>query len=471
MKLLRDIVSRKYTLTFFLVAIFVWFAIWALQIATAPGSSLGGPDQGLRYLVPQFIYEHGTLPTGYDAATIHSMGNWSYAFYPQFLGPIISAIFMWAVSLFNSDPDVLVYAARMTSVLFGVVAVYFVGKSVEKLFSGSHDAKVASFVAMALFAAWPQVAFLSGYVNNDIIALAGVSIVVFACISGYKDRWNGRNTSILALGFVVCLLSYINSYGFVLFAGIFFVLSLYWQVGFGRIYFRLFGISALIVVLLAGPFFARNAVIYQGDVLGMASFRERTLEWEQKSGVEAQKSYTELEDAGLERLVSDKGYTETQLGSAIARFGKMSIAPADKYLSVYRAFILIGMAGCALAIFQLGIRHLRGKRRVRRLRMAIFQSKQMLLLGVCLLAACTTTVGLSVYYTLVIDYQPQGRYIIYLLVPLMICAIMGIYYLLSEVIAKKYRLPLALTGVVIYLATSVYTYYKYILTVESWIVL
>lgn len=459
MKFLKENLSWRFALIVLLGSVAVWFFGWAVLISTAPSSLSGGPDEGMRYLIPRFIYENGALPTGYDAATIHSMGNWSYAFYPQFLGPIISAMFMSVVSVFNSSSDALIYAARMTSVLFGVLAIYFVGRSAEVLFKGNKNAKLISFATMLLFAMWPQVAFLSGYVNNDIIALCGVSIIVFACISGYKEKWGAKNTSILAFGFVVCLLSYSNSYGFVLFGGLFFLVSLYWQMSLRRQTFKLIGVVAAITLLFAGPFFIRNAVVYQGDAMGMSSFRERTLEWESETGLEAQKSYGELTGGGLMDLLTDKNYVTTQLESSVARFGKMRIAPLEQYINVYRTFIQIGIAGCLLALVKGGVRYMRQDKS---LRVALSKMKYGHMLAVCLLAACMTTVALSIYYTLTIDYQPQGRYIIYLLVPLVLATVYGVCFLLKEIITKKYRLPVAIVGAVIYFLTSISIYYEYV---------
>lgn len=468
MMFLRRVLAHKYTTPLFLMIVAVWFCAWVFSISTIPTSSFGGPDEGLRYLIPKFIYENGTLPTGYDAATIHSMGNWSYAFYPQFLGPILSAIFMAAVSVFNSSPDALVHAARVTSVLFGVLAVYFVGKSAQKLFSANKNAKVAGFVAMILFAGWPQVAFLSGYVNNDIIALSGVSVIIYACIAGYKGRWNIRNSIVLAIGFTICLLSYSNSYGFVLFGGVFFLLSLYWQLGLGKRFWKVFGTVALVVVVLAGPLFARNAILYQGDVLGMAHFKERTLEWERATGLQAQQSYRDQTGKGLGGLLTDEAYRKTQTESFIARFGKMHVAPAEKYLNVYKYTVIAGLAGVVLGGGLWLSRRVLNKAQTTKVASDVKESAALIL---CIVGACLTTVALSLYYSLSIDYQAQGRYIIYLLVPLILAVIVGGYTILKEVVTKRYRLPLAIIVIGGYLVTSVILYYKYVYLAAAGVIL
>lgn len=463
MNLLVKILKHEYALPIFLLCITSWFCLWAFHIAVDPLSSFGAPDEGLRYLIPKFIFDNGQLPTGYDAATIHTMGNWSYAFYPQFLGAIVSAFFMMIAAMFSSSPESLLYGARMGSVLFGVVAVFFVGKSVEKLFKGNKDARLYSFIAMIMFALWPQVAFLSAYVNNDIVGLCGVSILMFACVSGYKDSWSVKTVALLALGFVVCLLGYINSYGFVLFAGLFFLVSYWWQKDSIKHYFRLVGIAFVITCILAGPFFVRNAVIYKGDVFGMATFRTETLEWEVSEHKEAQRSYSEITGRSVTALIRDEGYVKTQISSTIARFGKMTVAPEDAYMNVYRVVILGGCVGFLWMLFAYGIRRFRRLKSVK----AVFQEqKQLILLLLCMIGASLFTVALSVYYSFAIDFQPQGRYVIYLLVPVILTVVCGIVYIVREIIVRRYQRFVLLIVTLLYVLTSGVIFYKYVYIVS-----
>lgn len=76
-----------------LVVVFVAFVFmcWSFRITADLTNILAGPDGGMRYVLPNFIYEHGRLPTGYETQV---QGNWSYAFYPQLLGALMSACFL-----------------------------------------------------------------------------------------------------------------------------------------------------------------------------------------------------------------------------------------------------------------------------------------------------------------------------------------------------------------------------------------
>lgn len=463
MNTLRKILSLNYIRVIFLLCVAVWFCFWVFHITVIPSSPLGAPDEGLRYLVPKFIFENWQLPTGYDTATIHTMGNWSYAFYPQFLSPLISACFMFVGSLFSDTPESLIYAARMASVLFGVLAVLFVGLSVEKIFKTNKNAQIYGYIAMVIVAGWPQVAFLSAYINNDIVGFCGVSIILYACIAGYKDGWNIKNSLILAAGFVVCLLGYINSYGFVLFGGVFFVLSLWWQSVSNMHFLKLICVVLLSTGLLAGPFFLRNAIIYKGDVFGLATFGERTEEWESKTKLQAQRSYSERTGKELGDLIVDKDYRKTQIESAIARFGKMTIAPDESYAGLYRHAIQIGLLGFISMIVVGTIRHIRKKGMTKsKFRLVVGSYKREILFTACMIGACMTTIALSLYYSLTIDYQAQGRYIISLLIPFTIASIVGFRFLVSELIKKNARVFIVALFIGYYIFTSLIIYYKYV---------
>jgi hypothetical protein len=374
---------------------------------------------------------------------------------------------MSIASIFNSSPDTLVYAARMASVLFGTIAVLFIGRSVEKIFQKDKNAKIYAYVAMILLAAWPQVAFLASYVNNDIVGLCGVSILAYACISGYKDRWNLKNASYLSAGLIICLLGYTNSYGFVLFGAVFFMLSLWWQHKSKKQALKIVSIVVLLVTFLAGPFFARNMILYNGDVFGVNTFQKRTLAWEAENGIGVQHSYKEMTNLGIVDLALSEGYLRTMTESAVARFGKMTVSPGNKYIYVYRAFVVVGIAGCLFAAMLLLYRIIRHSKGLSSLFVGALKSRERILLIACVLAAGVTTIALSLYYSYTIDYQAQGRYIIYIIIPIIIASVWGFKFLIGEIITEKYRATIGSLLLSVYVLASLLIYYKYIYTLST----
>ena len=113
-------VKKEYLLTSgILVLLFGFYLLWAV---TQPFNS--APDEYMRYQIPEFIYQHGTLPNGGDPSIRNPIWGISYAFTP-ILSYIISAGFMKMTSLFTTDPFALLMSARMVSILCCVGFAFF----------------------------------------------------------------------------------------------------------------------------------------------------------------------------------------------------------------------------------------------------------------------------------------------------------------------------------------------------------
>ena len=444
--------NYKYIKIVFILSVICWFSFWAFNITTNLASASSGPDEQLRILVPTFIYEHHQLPTGYDSEVIYNVGNWSYAFYPQVLGAVVSAIFMSIVGIFSNADSALVYGARLASVFFGVATVYITGLIVRKLLSGYKFAEIYSYMAMILLAFWPQFAFLSAYINNDIVALFGVSLILYAAVLGSKDKWNIKNGILMGIGFSVCLLGYTNSYGFILFGAVFFLVTLVKQnkdVGVRRS-LLLLAVVCLIPILAAGPFYVRNALIYKGDFLGLTTFKSRTTEWELKNDRRVQTSYVQSGENDVLDLVRDDNYWQMQQESFIGKFGYMTISPSPKWVFIYKAIAVMGVVGFVLMLAG----------NFRKNRLGRYRNGMLFGIGVAL--ACVVTLGLSTYYSLTIDIQPQGRYIIYIIVPLVLLSVLGIKYLIDKYLRGKYKVLFINLILTLYILNSVVIFGKYI---------
>ena len=420
---------------------------WAALITfnTAPTSA---PDELMRYMLPDFIFRYNRLPTGYDSEVIHGIGNWSYAFYPQFLGPILSAMFMNLVSLFRTGPFVLVFAARMASVLAGVTTVFFVNRTLRGL---TKDERI-SLLGMVLIACWPQFAFLSSYINNDIIALAGVSIMTYAAATSLKSGWTMKGSITLAIGMAICLLSYLNSYGFVLSFGLYFLISNFLDIRKKQLewkaFWKKFAVIFAIVAILWFPFLARNAILYNGDLFGMNSFNAAMSEWEQNESMEWAmynakawsyyhnipwdentvfqwiETWTAFEYRGgylttgnpfegnVLELLRDRSWREITGKSFVTT---IYFALADHFSRFiywfYGGLILTSLIGVV--------------------RIKTLNIKQRYFLGACGLGSLIT-ISLFLIYNLYRDSQPQGRYFIAILVPLAIAMAIGIDTLLKR---------------------------------------
>ena len=372
-----------------LAIVAVYYLIWAAGLKFN-----GNPDELMRYLIPKYIYNHGNLPTGYDKEAVYQLGNWSYAFYPQMLGGVLSAFFMKLSAIFTTK--YLVLAARLTSVLAGVVTVAFVGLTLHKI---KKDFRL-TILGMLLIAFVPQFTYLSSYVNNDIIAVCGVSVIMYALYSGCStgERWDVRKTILLALGMIICTLGYLNSMGFVLIGGLCFLFSLYRQHKADRISKKQAVALALALILIVTvvclPFYLRNALIYHGDLFGMKTFHAQYAKWLQHGGAVLQHPY--LGQGSLGQFLTDTNFWLTTQKSFIAYFGYLTVPAGTMIYLFYLVIFSAGIIGYCMKPFVDGNRS------------DALPNWGMVIGGVI-------TIALFMYYALFVDIQPQGRYVMEIL--------------------------------------------------------
>lgn len=368
------------------------------------GREDGGPDEMMRALIPRCILNGHLFPSGYDSCAIYGLGNWSYAFYPQMLAGYISAFFMFIAKSVGLSASLIFVSGRFASIVFGLIALLALDRSVAIVFSNRSNAVIFRCLAVGLLGFWPQFAFLSSYMNNDIAALSGVSVLVYALISGLKQRWTTWNCVVLALGITMCGLGYWNSYGFILMAIVIFLITVYLQnIGDRKRGLKLTATAAGLAAVAVLPWFAANVIRYH-DLIGMATFRARYYQWLQDGGQQLQNPYSQ----GIVTLLLHSDFVRDTMQSFVAYFGSLYFA-APYALTV--SYYLLGgiVSGLMLA-------HVTQRWRDVRFRMMVIGC----------VSASLITLGLFIFYALHTDYQPQGRYIIYLLIPFIIMAVVGI---------------------------------------------
>lgn len=413
MNLLQSVkgMKREYKIEIlFLFAIMVYYTMWARV------QPLGvSPDETMRYQIAQYIYETGTLPRGDTPELINKTWGLSYAFNP-ILAYMFCALAMKVMSFFNSHAYALLMAARMVSVACGVGTVFFSIRIAKQLFS-----KRESWMFVMVVAFFPNMAFLSSYVNNDSLALFSTAMITYAWIRMLKEGWTWGNCSLLGLGIAICTLSYYNAYGFILCSILLFVLTILfgekknWDIK--QLLTKGLYISA-IVILLAGWWFIRNYFIYDGDFLGREAMRQ-CAEIHAIDGFKPSQQTTP-QDWGLTpftMLFNKKplGYTWINLvvRSFIGTFGAMSIMQPNFIYFLWWTFIIVGLLGTLLSLKDLYAIREEGH----------FRRKGWL--NWCMLLAMIIPNILNVYYSYTNDYQPQGRYSMPMFLPLMYFVTLG----------------------------------------------
>ena len=91
------------------------------------------PDEGGRYLIPQYIYRHGALPEGSEEEIRIPSYGFSYILYNAF-PYIMMGLAMQAAGIFASDPAALLLTARMVNVLAGLAMAYIIYRLGSLLF-------------------------------------------------------------------------------------------------------------------------------------------------------------------------------------------------------------------------------------------------------------------------------------------------------------------------------------------------
>ncbi len=428
---LRSRDNQRLLEVLYVLLCFGFFFVWS----TSKGLSYA-PDEYMRYDIPLYIYTYGKLPSGYEVSLRNAIWGFSYAYYPTFLGSLLSAFFMKVVSFFTVEEFALLVAARFTSVLSGTVTVYYILKIAERLFS-----KEAKWISAVLISTIPQFVFLTSYVNNDILCVCGSALICYAWICGLQDDWNIRNSVTLSIGMIVVALSYYNAYGWILCSAVLFILSFVIREKGQKNYKKMWGLGCFIVALVCAFtafFFIRNALLYDGDFLGMPTL----LEASEKYAMEEYKPSNRNTALNLgipfyEMLVS--GYWTgvpwlvTTWKSFFGVFGYMSVYMSAWIYKMYVLIVVVCVGGMAVQVTQWfrGVRTVLGSRK----KMALFYGT--------LLMVSVITAALSIYYSYAVDYQPQGRYCYPMIIALFVFLGTGIDWLIGKVRSLPVRRGIA----------------------------
>ena len=361
------------------------------------------PDEEGRILLSNWIYKYGTLPTGYEYELIdpdplldpyhdYSSPNWGYDYaFTPYLPSMLGALLMKAVSLFSTSQSALLTAARSVNIFgYAVVMIYSVKLS-EELFGNR------SKLFVMMIAGIPQILFMSGYLNNDLFSLMSSLMIIYYLIRCHRTGWDIKMCIMLGISVSVSLLTYYFGYGLILLAAI-------WAAADCTAYaknhcddpkncvrFVTARAAAVIitVLLLAGWYFIRNAVIYSGDVFGIKS-QHQCAELYEAAGHEVYDPPT-----FNDRNATWKYWFDISLKSLVGIFGYMDKLMDTGLYCLYDIMFLTGMIMYALSL----------PGRIKEGKTAVFKELSVFLTVLFPLI-------FSMYRSYTYDFEPQGRYII-----------------------------------------------------------
>lgn len=390
---------------------------------------LSPPDEYFRMLIPKFICEHGTLPTGLEEEVRITGCGFSYGLY-NVLPYIIQGYVMRFASLFTDSGLILLYAGRMVNVVCGMFMAWVVYLLGGRLFKDQRFRMLFCFAVMYL----PEHLFVHTYINTDSCCMLSTAMILYALVWAYQDGFNYKNSIWLAGGIILCALSYYNAYGYILssmllFAGYYIRKEKGLRVDWKPM--LKYGIFISVLVLLgAGWWFVRAYFVLDGDILGLRTKEQLALLYALPE-TSPLNTY-QAKGIGVWQMLKENNFFQCLYDSFIAVFGSLSIRGNRwTYLS-YKLFFGAGILGWAAAwISDKEIRKIKGRELLFHLNMFL-----------CMLLP----LAIMINYAYTMNYQHQGRYILPSLVPIMYYTVRGMERL-AAVRIKKFTAPEGLVNV------------------------
>lgn len=373
------------------------------------------PDEINRYKVAQYICVHGKLPIGSDPEI--SIGGYgaSYAFQP-ILSYIIMGYLMRPFFYFTQNFYILSYIARFVNVIIGVIMAVYVRKLSKEIFDGH----LIQWVFTLFIVFLPQNLFLHSYVNTDSMAALSTAIIIYACIRGLKDNWSKRTSITLSIGIILCALSYYNAYSIILCSILLFIFSFLrkendvFKIELKSLLQKGTFISVIVLIGISW-WFLRNAYLYNGDIIGMKARTQCAIETCIPQLNPLTKETIQNTGHPVSYLFRETLFLHTLYESFIATFGTMNIYTYPFIYTAYKFIFAASLLCLLLPPVSKSVTYLKKVPDSSRTFFNILMVFDMVIIS-----------SLCIWYSYSWDYQPQGRYVLPLLIPLMYFISIGI---------------------------------------------
>lgn len=463
--------NKWYPEAVFLTAVFVFIFLWAV---VQPLNA--SPDEEMRYQIVEYIVKYGRLPHGGDAEIRNAIWGISYGFNPIF-SYMISALFVKITTIFTTSGTALLMAARMVNILLGTATAYLVRRISIRLFQ-----REVQWFFSVLVMFLPGTLFLFSYVNADGLALFSTALIILIWVRTLTDGWSILNCIGLGVGISICALSYYNAYGIILSSILFFGVTILMcnkkkkelktdlQVLLSR------GVLiTVIILLLAGWWFIRSYIIYDGDILGMRTssmygemfaqeiYKPSNRITIQKMGMSLPEMFFYVPGDWVHNWII------TVAVSFVGTFGFMNVFMPYTLSKLFYLIFAVGLIGLCLRFrnhfFLSGSRSLVQKRTVGKEKVKvklIFKTSYWNYQAVfrwCMLLAGLIPAVLLVYYAYCSDFQAQGRYLMPGLIPFMYFVAFGYENLQNRFLKSGKSRKIVFTALsAVLIGFSIYTY-------------
>ena len=385
------------------------------------------PDEYMKYDICKYIFIHRDLPQGGDESIRNPIWGISYAFTP-ILSYMLSALFMKITMLATQNANLMVIAARFVSVLCITGYALLCVKISEKLFKGIYK--------------WLFVVF--------------ATLLPQSCI-------------ILGVGLGICLLSYYNVYGYVLTSIFIYCISNYIKKIKFRDFFKKGMVIALITFALAGWWFIRNAILYDGDFIGLKTSSEYSEMYAQENYKPSNRATPANINVSLKYMLFDMKWLKMTLLSFVGVFGYMSIYMKMEIYRIYGTIAILAIVGILFGIIlKLIIKIIKKEDEIKDEKeseiLHKISEKEKILVNVIMVINIIIPIILSIYYSYYIDVQAQGRYIMGIIIPLMYFMTIGFKNIFDFMIRNNILKNILLViFIILWSIMPIIVYFKYII--------
>lgn len=446
--------SEKIILFFYLAGfLFIASTLALFQPLGDTALFVNPPDEHGRILIPWYICQHGVLPTGFeDAVRVDGYGM-SYGLY-TILPYVIQGYAMRLVSLFTASPAILLYAGRFVNVLSGTIMAYVVYLLSRKLFTDRRICWLFCFCVMYL----PESLFLHTYINTDSVCLLSTAVIVYALVSAYQEGFTTKNCLWLSGGIILCALSYYNAYGYILSSIFLFLVYFYrlshekekdpnsyaWKQMLSKAVF-----ISVIVLLGISWQFIRNAILYDGDILGLATLDKMKIQYAIPEVNPLTRSTYLNRGESIWSMLFGSDFIKKTFESFVGIFGSLSIRGNDLMYLAFLIFFIIGILSCILL------------RRPQQNFLGELPKWKRWFFHCNMFFCIAMPILLLLYYSYAIDFQRQGRYVMPIVVPLMYYTVRGYEKLISVLrLPRLVQNGIICLGILLPILGSLYMTYK-----------
>lgn len=412
--------KKKITGILYLLYFGLYLAVGISMLVKQPFGS--PPDEYNRYLIPQYIAEHGSLPSGFEEEIrIYGYG-FSYGFQP-ILPYMLQGFCMRLTGLFTDAGTALLYSARAVDLILGLVMAWIVLLLSRQWFSDRRFGWLFAFLTTFL----PQSLFVHTYVNTDSCCMLSIAVMLLGLTYGFRDRFSPRSCVILSAGIILCALSYYNAYGYIL-SCIFLFTAFFAGCGQNtsdrpciafdtRSFFRKGCFISALVLLGISWWFIRSAILYDGDFLGLRTRNEYAALYALPQLHPDTRVTWQSQGYSLMDMLTGSDFCNLTLLSFISMFGAMAIPTSIWVYRFYKALFALGLMCCVfIPRSKTGINPpILPKRRGLRI---FYHANMVFCMAMPLI--------LSIVYSYSTDYQPQGRYVLPALIPFCFYLVYGL---------------------------------------------